>query len=59
MFSNKKINTNTNSIKIGEGRAFLKNDAEQNAAKQALATLKLQGIEPTIPQEYFTYCKFI
>jgi dsRNA-specific ribonuclease len=59
MVSNKKINTNTNSIKIGEGRAFLKNDAEQNAAKQALATLKLQGIEPTIPQEYFTYCKFI
>jgi len=61
MTSNKKntnTNTNTNTNKIGEGRASLKNDAQQKAAKQALATLKLQGILPVIPQEYFTYCKF-
>lgn len=41
-----------NNIKIGEGYASLKNDSQQNAAKNALELLRREGYTRPIPPEY-------
>ena len=40
------------SIKIGEGSASLKNDAQQNAARNAIEKLKREGFIKPVPPEY-------
>lgn len=42
-------------IRVGEGTASLKTDAQQMAARAALAKLKLMGISKSVPPEYETF----
>jgi dsRNA-specific ribonuclease len=45
-----------NNIKLGEGKASLKADAQQNAASYALKTLNSQGYIKQIPRLYSRMC---
>ena len=54
---NKKRIVGGTYIKIGEGSAALKADAQQNAAASALRTLKKQGFSKTVPDVYQKFNK--
>lgn len=54
---NKKRIIGGNYIKIGEGSAALKADAQQNAAASALKTLKRQGWVKPVPEIYQRFNK--
>jgi dsRNA-specific ribonuclease len=53
---NKERITGGKYIKIGEGSASLKSDAQQKAAEIALKTLATQGIKKHIPEIYKRLC---
>jgi hypothetical protein len=48
--------TTTTGIKLGTGKASLKPDSEQNAAKNALAFLKKYGVNRKMNDSYKKFC---
>lgn len=46
----------TNWVLLGSGKAAIKADAEQKAAKQGIITMKKKGYEKPIPEEYTLFC---
>ena len=50
------VKDSTNKVLIGIGTAALQPDAQQNAAKNALETLKKYGYNKPIPEIYKTFC---
>lgn len=54
----KNLGLDRGPISIGEGRDFVKVEAEIKAAEQALAWLNKHGIRKPIPEFYSTYCNF-
>lgn len=45
-------------IKMGEGQAAKKGDAQQRAATRGLEFLKRKGFEKAPPEEYFLFCRY-
>ena len=52
-----QITPHNNRIKIGEGTASLKADAQQRAAQKAISFLKQQGYFKPVPEEYALFNK--